>query len=607
MQQADGRRRARLWTPTPLAGALPFAVFALLALVSWNRWLEPYVDSGRELMVPWRVAQGERLYADVEFHHGPAAPYLGAASDRLFGRSLAARTALAAAVAILQLLALVRLARRILSPGRAALAVSIAVAASFFLRPGGWLFPFSFDAAIAVAAIGWAVELAERRTPRADAIAGVCLAAAMCARLEMGLAAVAIVGFAHRSEPRRLRRLALWPVAGAAVAYAAVSAGIPLRRLQEDGWLRLIDPPEAYRNVYRAYAGLDRPGLRLTELLLAAAVLLVAAALVGIAAVTSARLSGKGGRFVEAGVLVALAALAVLRLRPPASLAETVALFPPLVRVIPPILAAAALWRLALRLRGRELRGPLAGVPDALLWIAALFAGRLLLAAGYVGPYDAFFLPLPIVVAVAGIFGLTDRAADVAVRTSLSRLAAAALTLFLVFRVSAMADVYRRPGWNRVETPAGSVVLPEPVAATTRLALEDLEKRLGEGSTLAGFPETGFFNYVLGRRNPFFHEQYFPGHLEDAEARRFAAEFTAGPPDATLFANVLAVGEGASVFGKDYNAPLDGAVRSATRAAAAYGPGAGPDTRVGDPHFFVEIRVPSKNGAASAATKESAP
>ena len=213
MAQAEGRRRLWKSKPQPLAAALPFAVFALLALVSWNRWLEPYVDSGRELMVPWRVSQGERLYRDVEFHHGPLAPFLGAASDRLFGRSLPARTGLAAAIALLQLLALLRLARRMLPPGRAALAVSIAVAAAIFLRPGGWLFPFSFDAALAVAAMTWALELAARGTPRSDALAGACLWAALCARLEMGIAAVAVLAFAlvHRREARRLRRLALWP------------------------------------------------------------------------------------------------------------------------------------------------------------------------------------------------------------------------------------------------------------------------------------------------------------------------------------------------------------------------------------------------------------
>ena len=67
----------------PRAGLafLPYAVFLLLAAISWNRWIEPFVDTGRELMVPARVAQGERLYRDVRFYYGPLAPYVAAGVD----------------------------------------------------------------------------------------------------------------------------------------------------------------------------------------------------------------------------------------------------------------------------------------------------------------------------------------------------------------------------------------------------------------------------------------------------------------------------------------------------------------------------------------------
>ncbi|HEY6146701.1 MAG TPA: hypothetical protein VIZ69_03355, partial [Thermoanaerobaculia bacterium] len=67
----------------PAAAILPYAVFLLLLAGTWNRWMEPFVDSGRELMVPWRVAQGESLYRDIHFHHGPLAPWAGAAIDGL--------------------------------------------------------------------------------------------------------------------------------------------------------------------------------------------------------------------------------------------------------------------------------------------------------------------------------------------------------------------------------------------------------------------------------------------------------------------------------------------------------------------------------------------
>ncbi len=571
---------------------MPFAIFAVLALVSWNRWLEPYVDSGRELMVPWRVAQGERLYAQVEFHHGPLAPWLGAAVDRAFGPSLPGRTALAAAIALVHLAALRRLARRMMPPWRAALATSAAVAAAMFLRPGGWLFPFSVDAAIAVAAITWALELSERDTRTGDALAGACLALALLSRIEMGLAALVLAALAARAAPRRLALLAAFPLAVAAGGYGLASAGITLDRLEADGWLRLLDPPEAYRNVYRAYAGLDRIGLRSAEWLLSGTVLVLAAALLCAASLVATRLRSPAARLaVTAGAIAVLALAAAARLRPPARVAETAALFPPLVRVLPVCVAVAALARLGRRLAGRAPGPTLASVPDAVLGMSALFGARLLLAAGYAGPYNAFFLPLPIVVAAAGVFALADRGKD-RLGAALPGLAAAALALFVLVRAADTADRNRRPGWSPVATPAGTVVLPEPVAVTTRLALADLAERLPPGGTLAGFPEAGFFNYVLGRRNPFAHEQYFPGHLDASEEERFAAELAARPPDVLLYANVLAVGEGARAFGQDYLPALDAAARARTRSAAVYGPGAREEARIGDPGFFVEIRVP---------------
>ncbi|HEY2797329.1 MAG TPA: hypothetical protein VGK26_05520 [Thermoanaerobaculia bacterium] len=573
---------------------MPYVVFALLAAASWNRWIEPYVDTGRELMVPWRVAQGERLYRDVHFHHGPLGPWLGAASDRLAGRSLAARTALAAAIALLALVALDRLGRRFLSPGRAALATSLAVAAAFFQRPGGWMFPFSFDCAIAVAAMMGAVVLLLADRARWDGAAGFCLLAATLARVEMGLAGIAIVALhvLARREPLRLLRLAFFPVAASAAVYGAVSFGIPRDRLVADGWLRVLDPPEAFRNVYRAYAGLDRPGLRAAELALCVCVLALAAAFVFFVAAAASRLGrGVTGSAAEASVWTVLALAAAVSLWPPASMAAMVSLLPPLVRAIPPVIVAAAAGRLALLPLRRAPAGVLSPVPDAVLWLGGLFAARILFAAGYGGPYGSFFLPLPVLVCVAGLFGLADRLAP-AIGPALPRLTAAALTVFLLARCAATIQFYRGQPWGPIATPAGSVRLPEPVAGATREALADLSTRVPGGGTLAGFPEAGFFAYALGLRGPFATEQFFPGHLDAAGEERAIALLRSRPPEVLLYANVLAVGEGQRAFGTDYLRRLDAEARADFATVAIYGPGARPGARIGDPDFFVELRRP---------------
>ena len=124
------------------------------------------------------------------------------------------------------------------------------------------------------------------------------------------------------------------------------------------------------------------------------------------------------------------------------------------------------------------------------------------------------------------------------------------------------------------------------------MALADLDRRVPPSGEMTGFPETGFLNYVLGRRNPLPQEQFFPGHLDAAAEREAIRRLAASPPDAVVYVNVLAVGHRSVVFGADYLQDLDRFVRERFSPAATYGPGAGGDARIGDPEFFIQIRVP---------------
>ncbi len=584
-----------------LFGLFPYAVFLMLTVVSWQRWIEPYVDTGRELMVPWRVANGEALYRDVRFLHGPLAPYLAAGIDALCGRRLWTRTLLAAVIALSHLEVLRRLAGRFLTVGRASLAAGGTVAVAFFLRPGGALFPFSFDASLAVAATAWSLYLAAGRgsRPRDWPAAGALAIAVLC-RPEMGIAAIVVLAW-EAGWSRRLWVLAGAPLAIGAVTYGVLSAGASVASLRREGWLAIIGPPEAFQNVYAAYAGFDRPALRLAELALAAvlaglvATLLVAAAFLARTARPARPVLGVA---IEIGALLLLTAVAAAVLRPPAGLLESIRLLPPLIRVVPALAIVAVLIRAAGRLSGRGNQDLLRAVPDAVLATAALYGCRLLLAAGYVGPYNAFLLPLPLLVVAVLLFSAVDRA-RASIGPALPRLLATALALFLVFRGAAQALLYRQPAWSRVETPAGSLYLLEPVATTTRLALADLRAHVPTGAAVVGFPEGGFFDYVLGFSNPLPQEQFFPGHLDANLEKETIRRLDRRPPDAVLLCNVLAVGFGARAFGSDYNRDLAGFLRERFAPAASYGPGAGPDARIGDPQFFVTVRVPRRTAPSA--------
>jgi hypothetical protein len=59
-----------------------------LALWSWGKWPDPLVDFGRELYVPWQLAQGKSLYLDLAYFNGPLSPHLNGLLFKLFGSSL---------------------------------------------------------------------------------------------------------------------------------------------------------------------------------------------------------------------------------------------------------------------------------------------------------------------------------------------------------------------------------------------------------------------------------------------------------------------------------------------------------------------------------------
>jgi hypothetical protein len=590
------------------AALLPYSVFVLLTAISWNRWIEPFVDTGRELMVPWRLAQGEALYRDVRFYYGPLAPWLAAGVDLLAGRSFPARIALAGIVAILHLEALRRLAGRILAPGRASLVTAIVVATCFFLRPGGChLFPYSLDTSLAVAAVTGALLFASPSTSRRrDVLAAFLLLAALLARPEIGLAGIGAIALERllsgdAGSRRRLGITAFLPIAAASAVYGAVSAATPLGTLKKEGWLTFLFLPREFKSVYTSFAGVDRPGLRVAELALTTIALLAIGAWVLLAALASGRArprSRGAASAIEVGAVAVLGAAVLVTLRPPESMREVIDLLPPLVRAVPSLLFLAAGVAFAHGIFRRNRSTVLPGVPDSVLLVALFFAARLFLAAGYVGPYNGFYLPLPLLVATALLLGAAPTLGAKLPRgigsEALSRLTIAALAVFLGARIGALSLLYRHPAWSKIATPAGPVYVLEPVASAMRAALADVAGRVAKGHGLTGFPETGFFNWSLGRGNPLAQDQFFPGHLDAAAEDEAIARLEKDPPDAVVYVDVLTIGHGPADFGRDYLQQLDAYVRGRYVAAGSWGPGAGDDPRIGDPRFFIQVRVPAR-------------
>jgi hypothetical protein len=66
-----------------LIGIFSF-VISLLRL-SWRKWCDPQIDFGRELYIPWRMAEGDKWLKDIDDLYGPLSRFIDAGLFKLFG------------------------------------------------------------------------------------------------------------------------------------------------------------------------------------------------------------------------------------------------------------------------------------------------------------------------------------------------------------------------------------------------------------------------------------------------------------------------------------------------------------------------------------------
>jgi len=83
---APSRMPAVLATTAPYAGPALIAIVGTVMLArTWRTWPDVLVDFGRELYLPWQIANGRTLYLDLAHFSGPLSQYWNALWFRLFG------------------------------------------------------------------------------------------------------------------------------------------------------------------------------------------------------------------------------------------------------------------------------------------------------------------------------------------------------------------------------------------------------------------------------------------------------------------------------------------------------------------------------------------
>lgn len=190
-------------------------MFVLALAQSWQRWLEPIIDTGRDLYIPEQLAQGAKLYRDIRYQYPPLAPYLLAAITKLVGHSLASYAAIGIAQSLLAAALLWMIARRAAGEVAAFAACAMFVAmnvAGATTWGANWIFPYSFAATIGMVALLALLAAIQSRNVALAVLAA--LVASWC-KVEYAVAVVIIV---------LVSRLPLRAFIAAAVASIGVAA-----------------------------------------------------------------------------------------------------------------------------------------------------------------------------------------------------------------------------------------------------------------------------------------------------------------------------------------------------------------------------------------------
>jgi hypothetical protein len=568
LRTTEGRARAA-WA------LLPYGVFFVLYLTTFQRWVLPFQDSGREMNTALRLAEGDVLYRDVGYLYGPIPAWLDGVLLGAFGRSLGALVAWRTLLALLGVEALRRLTRRLIRDEASAAAIcAFAVSACAFGIGGSWPFPYSVAALMGTVGGWWALELAlASESLLSSLLAGAVAGLAAGTKLEflpVALGPLLVLGLRRSRKEAAFAGVVAASGAGIALGIPVLAFGADLMRRQ--GFLIGLDIPAPWRRLYETlfFGGMSARAFAGGGFL---EVLFPSALGVGLALCLSA--AGEGlGRL----------------LTPLLFLAGGLTFFSPgngWLHALLPLAAcvsAGALVRAAIEWRRGSPALSLCAAPlgVALVMLPALLRQPFFLRNPVFGAFSA---PLALVVALAWLAGRVS-----------ARPAFTALVLGLgVAQIGARVEGIGMAPMTFVKLPGASLFLLPSEARFVTEAARAIRETVPEGGTIGIFPEPGFLLFVTGRKNPFAHEYYLPGFQDAAAEDLMIRRLRERPPDALLVTNRAYPEFGGAVYG---NGILDRFFKEVSRRYV-------PVRRIGGESGPVSLRhaseglllLPAPNGA----------
>jgi hypothetical protein len=589
---------------------LPCFLFVLISFVaglavSWQRWGNPLVDSGRELNVPLRLVNSEALYSGIAYIYGPLSPVLNSQLLRIFQPSLWLFWARGIFSTILILMVLYWLARQIL-PRLPATLACVAVTWICALKPqGNYILPYAYSGLdgglLVLVTTALCVQSLKKSSNALLVAAGIAAAFAFLAKTELGAAAIATGLVAALVTANFHFRTAVYRAALFLVPALAIPIAVYTKLASSVGWQTLtisshlffghVPQELLYFNGLRF--GFAHPwnsvGLMFASLVQLAGVggLLAGVCLLWTHPSVENPQSRANPLTHRTRVLtmmviclgfIVLTALVLTDLGPFLSM--------PLLLVALGAAGCAAFFR-AKRESAFSQRTQ-AGIAIILCASALTSLSRMILRVSTGGALSSFLLPVSVLLFVylwlvvfPALF--TDPAAAILAR----RLASILLCLGVAATAITLSIRYQRKFSFRWETSGGSWMTTPALGHAFDGAYQFVQKNTAPRDAVAVMPEGTSLLFLSGRRNPLHEEIVTPGFLDEAAEQRAIDDLRSSRTALILIANRTTPEFGESVFGTDYDRRLMSWIGQNYRVCGVFGSQTNPPPVLGSPIFFI--------------------
>lgn len=594
---------------TAHAAIVLFVLMALMIAVTWQMWLNPAVDSGREMNTPLRILNGEILYSQIHYMHGPIAPYINAGLYALFGRHLNTLYWAGIFGSLLLVLSIFSLGRRFMPPYPAMLSATAVMLLCVFKESGNTIFPYGYAALYGTLFGTLTLILLVRylHTNKSGHLiaAGILSGLAFCCKAEFALAVLASLAAVIISAPRGQRlhviRLLLpgfiiVPILVGVLLFAK----IPLESFFIDTYVFPGSMPDEVVSFYEKKLGFDNPGRTFREFINALAFLFGCA---GLFSLVSLRLAGNSmeTRSEESGNTRHLR-----RIRWVTGISWGLILIHLLAfgthwdlnpfRALPVLLLGIICYRTVVLYRRQ-------GDPvfNRILLVVAVYAlmvlARIITRVPAGGGYGSGLLPVPLVLFF--YMAVTDLSLF-RVPSSVKKFRRYAVSIFLTIALSATMGIiaarYRGNPHYTVSTPRGDFSVLPAIGLPVDRTLEYIALHSNPGEYILALPEGSSLNFLADRPAPLRKEILTPGLLdrrEELDAIRILLEknvrfiFLFNRPTSEF---------DAKIFGRDYYRTLMEWIESNYEVDAVFGDGATAESQIGDAPFFIKCYKRKESG-----------